>query len=280
MADNRRDEMIEKLAEGIKQLTTSADWQRWLTVQSRFHRYSFNNTLLIQLQRPDASRVAGFRAWQQMGRQVRKGEKAIWILAPVTKKADQVDLEVTANSPDAKGRVLVAFRPACVFDIMQTDGEDLVEVCSRLTGDAPEGIYERLVAVAQSIGYRVEDFDFPGATNGDCSFDLRRIRVHAGNRPAQRVKTIAHELAHAMLHEGYSNRAVAELEAESVAFIVMSAVGLDSSDYSFGYVATWAGGGDEAVAAIKASGQRIQRTADDILRRLEAETSPVRQEVA
>src|SRR5579875_1488346 len=105
MADNRRDEMIEKLTEGIKHLTTSAEWQRWLTIQSRFHRYSFNNTLLIQLQHPDATRVAGFRAWQQMGRQVRKGEKAIWILAPVTKKADQVDLEVNADSPDAKGRV-------------------------------------------------------------------------------------------------------------------------------------------------------------------------------
>ena len=266
---NRRDEIMTTLTEGIARLTSSDRWAEWLAVQSRFHKYSFRNTLLILTQRPDASRVAGFRAWQSMGRQVAKGEKAIWILAPVTRKVGDVDPEVQPDAPDGKGRVLVAFKPACVFDIAQTYGEELPEVCSRLEGEDITGAFGRLTAVAQSIGYTVSVLDFPGTANGDCSFDQRLIRVREGNAPAQRVKTLAHEIAHAMLHENWTDRQVAELEAESIAFVVCSNLNLASDDYSFGYCASWAGGGDEAVAAIKASGERIQKTADAILRSLD-----------
>jgi len=261
---DRKDEIISRLTAGIEELTTSERWQQWLAVQSRFHHYSFRNTLLIQLQCPEATRVAGFRAWQQLDRQVRKGEKAIWILAPVTRKRGDDDVD-----DDGNARILVAFKPACVFDILQTDGEPLPEVCSRLDGAAPGGVYDQLVEVAHSIGYSVEEDYLPGGRNGDCNFAERHIRVEVTNAPAQQVKTLAHELAHAMLHENAQDRPLAELEAESVAFVVCTALGVSSDDYSFGYVTGWAGGGDAAIAGIKESASRIQRTADQILAAVE-----------
>ena len=115
----------------------------------------------------------------------------------------------------------------------------------------------------------------PGSTNGDCTYELHRIRVEVSNSPAQRVKTLAHEIAHAILHEGFKDRRLAELEAESTAYVVCASLGINSEDYSFGYVATWAGGGDEAVAGIKASCDRIQKTAASILRSFEADEEAV-----
>ncbi|MHB8438505.1 MAG: ArdC-like ssDNA-binding domain-containing protein [Acidimicrobiales bacterium] len=261
---------MARLAEGIAELTNSNAWQDWLKVQSRFHRYSFNNTLLIQMQNEQATQVAGFQAWRRLGRNVRKGEKAIWIIAPVTRKA-----EADETDADGKGRVIATFRAAAVFDISQTDGEPLPEVVGKLSGDDPDGLYDRLVHVASSIGYSVEDADFDDERNGDCTYDLKRIRIRGDNSPVQRVKTLAHELAHAMLHQGHNNRSLAELEAESVAFVVCAALGVASDQYSFGYVAGWAGGGDEAISAIKSAGTRIQRTADDILSRMEVAEEPV-----
>lgn len=267
MGENtRKDEVISRLTDGIARLTTSERWHDWLTVQSQFHQYSFNNTLLIQLQCSTASRVAGFQAWRKLGRNVRKGEKGIWILAPMTRKVSNDDDAVV----DDKARVLMGFKPVPVFDIAQTDGEPLPEsCCTLLDGDDVTGMYGQLVAVAQSIGYSVEDAEFTDSRNGDCTFSERRIRVRSENAPLQRVKTLAHELAHAMLHEHSTDRALAELEAESVAYVVCANIGVNSDEYSFGYVANWSGGGDEAIAAIKASGSRIQHAADDILGRLE-----------
>jgi len=257
-------ELIEKLAEGISALTTSEEWQHYLDFQSRFHRYSFGNVLLIAAQRSGASQVAGFNAWRKMNRFVRKGEKAIWILAPIVcKKAGDGD------GDDEDVRILRGFKWVPVFDISQTDGEELPSVCTRLAGDDPAGHYTTLLGVASSIGFSVEDHQFNGMTNGDCCHSERRIRVEARNTPAQRVKTLAHEIAHALLHESFDNRALAELEAESTAYVVCQALGIDSGDYSFGYVATWAGGGEQAIAGIKASCERIQRTAATILRAFE-----------
>lgn len=280
MSTSRREEVMASLMDGIATLTTSERWYDWLKVQSRFHHYSFGNTLLIQLQCHEATRVAGFHAWRKLGRNVRKGEKAIWILAPVTRKmGDDSDAEPGA---DPKVRAVVAFKPAAVFDIGQTDGESLPEIVSRLHGSDPCGAYGMLREIAHGIGYTVEEEYLPGSTNGDCSFDKKRIRIEVRNDEVQQVKTLAHELAHAMLHEDFKDRALAELEAESIAFIVCDALGINSSEYSFGYVATWAGGGEEAIAGIRAAGSRIQRTADDIIGRLEgSETgAAAEQEVA
>ena len=161
------------------------------------------------------------------------------------------------------------FKGAHVFDVEQTEGEDLPEVCRRLQGEPPADAFDRLAQVAQALGYTVERQDL-GSTNGDCNFALRRIRVSSEVSDLQAMKTLAHELAHAVLHENAEmDRASAELEAESVAYVVTSELGLDSSDYSFGYVATWAGGGDEALAGIRAAGERIQGAARQLLAALE-----------
>jgi antirestriction protein ArdC len=261
-ATNSRPELLAQLTEGVARLTTSDEWKRFLDFQSRFHRYSYGNVLLIAAQCHEATQVAGFHAWRKMARFVRKGEKAIFILAPmVYKNADAKDGD--------DERVLRGFKWVPVFDVAQTDGDELPEVCNRLVGDDPTASYDQLRQVAHGLRYTVEEDYLPGSTNGNCNFAEHRIRIEARNSELQKVKTIAHELAHALLHEGYSDRALAELEAESVAYVVCAELGINSEDYSLGYVAQWSGGGDEAIAAIKASCDRIQKTAATILRSFE-----------
>jgi len=257
-------EILDQLREGIATLTTSDKWAQWLDAQGRFHRYSFGNTLLILLQRPEAIQVAGFHTWRRLGRQVRKGEKGIVILAPIAPR-------IRVEDENGQERVIAgtarAFHTAYVFDISQTDGPDLPSIVERLEGEDPDRVFLRLIKTAASVGYSVEFAEFGDERNGDCTFAEHRIRIRQGLSPAQSVKTLAHELAHALLHgEDFDGtRDLAELEAESVAFVVCQSIDLDSSAYTFGYVASWAGGGSDAVRAITASGQRIVRTARQVL---------------
>jgi len=257
-AYDRHPEVITRLAEGIARLTTSDEWRRYLEFQGRFHSYSFNNVLLIAAQCPEATQVAGYRAWRRLGRFVRSGERAIWILAPLVYRRP-------GDAEDDAERVVRGFKFVPVFDVSQTEGEELPSVCSRLVGDDPAGHFARLTAVAQRLGFSVEEHAFAGNVNGDCSHDEHRIRIEARNTPVQRVKTLAHELAHALLHAGFEDRSLAELEAESTAYVVCRQLGIDSGEYSFGYVATWAGGGEPAVVAVRASCGRIQKAAAAIL---------------
>ena len=268
----RTSDALRRLAEGIGELTSSDAWQRYLDAARTFHSYSFGNTLLILSQMPDASRVAGFHTWRKLGRSVRKGEKALWILAPVTRRLRDADDE-TPEDEQAPRRV-VSFRAVPVFDISSTDGEALPHVATRLTGDDPSRSYDQLRDIARDLRYTVEEEYLPGERNGDCDFAARRIRIEVRNDERQMVKSLAHEIAHALLHDGFEGpRELAECEAESVAYIVCDGIGLDSGDYSFGYVAGWAGGGEEARNAIGASGGRIQQAAHHILDALEkAET--------
>jgi hypothetical protein len=273
MPTTDRDHLLDTLTEGIESLTTSDAWRSHLEVQGRFHRYSFSNALLICAQDPGASRVAGFVTWKKLGRSVLKGERAIWILAPMTGRRSSAD-------DGEEHRPIIGFRPVPVFDVAQTEGEPLPEVCRTLRGDDPTAWFARLTACAGAMGYSVVSTELPGAANGDCAFALRRIRVECRNEPAQQVKTLAHELAHALLHEGTDDRPLAELEAESTAYVVCRTLGFDTGDYTFGYVACWAGGGPEAVARIKASGARIQRAATVILDSLEETDEPAAPGVA
>ncbi|MFZ0668437.1 MAG: ArdC-like ssDNA-binding domain-containing protein [Acidimicrobiales bacterium] len=261
---NSRPELLSQLAEGIQRLTSSDEWQRHLDFQSRFHRYSFGNVLLIAAQSHEATQVASFLTWRKTERFVRKGEKAIFILAPMVYKNPE-------GHESDEDRIIRGFKWVPVFDVAQTDGEELPSICSRLAGDDPEGLLAQLVAVAQCVGYSVDDAELSGGSNGDCNFELQRIRIEVSNSPVQRIKTLAHEIAHAILHEGFKDRRLAELEAESTAYVVCASLGINSDDYSFGYVVTWAGGGDEAVAGIKASCGRIQKAAASILRSFEAD---------
>lgn len=256
-AKGRHAELVNQLTEGIADLTSSDQWRRYLDFQSRFHRYSAGNVLLILSQRPDATRVAGFRAWQAHDRAVRKGERALWILAPMVRHR--------CTGDQAGEERIGGFKWVPVFDVSQTEGAELPSVCRPLSGDDDGSAFDRLTEIATLIGFRVEDHRFDGTTNGDCCHRRHRIRIEAVRSARQRVKTLAHELAHAILHETVGDRSVAELEAESTAYVVCQHLGIDTAEYTFGYVATWAGGGAAAIAAIKASCDRIQRAADIIV---------------
>ena len=258
-------EVLDRLREGIGSLTSSDAWMTWLQAQRRFHPYSFGNTILITLQRSDATHVAGFRTWLSLGRHVRKGEKGIAILAPIVRRFRVTD-EVTGDETVVVGAP-TNFRVVYVFDIAQTDGDDLPPApVSKLHGDDPDDRYTQLRAVAHALGFTVEEDYLDGGVNGFCDHGKHLIRVEVRNDPRQQVKTLAHELAHAILHEGRDlPRERMELEAESVAYVVCADMEIDTASYSFGYVATWAGGGDEARRALAESAQRIQKAAHLIL---------------
>lgn len=253
---------LTKLEDGISKLLASGDWQKYLKFQSSFHQYSFNNSLLIMFQCPQATHVMGYQQWLNLGRQVRKGEKAIQILAPLKYK---VELE---NETDLCYR-LAGFKTANVFDISQTDGEPLPSVALLLQGD-DQGLVQKLTDFAHhhQIFLRFEELS---SANGLCCFKADgsiSISVDSRLSSLQTAKTLTHELAHALLHDRttysqHNGRSVAELEAESVAHVVLDYFGLDTSGYSFGYICSWSG--EDALLTLKTSGKKIQKTAQQII---------------
>ncbi|MBK8458819.1 MAG: hypothetical protein IPL43_00200 [Micropruina sp.] len=188
----------QQLASRVGEMGRGEEWQRWLTFASSFHRYSFNNTVLIWAQQPEASLVAGYRAWQAKGRQVRRGESAIRVLGPVTRRVPKLN---AAGDParDAAGKPvtvsqIVGVKPVSVFDVSQTDGEPLPAPpeARLLTGQAPPGLWEALTDLIESQGYTVQRGDC-GDANGITVFDEKLVRVRSDVDDAQAVKTLAHE---------------------------------------------------------------------------------------
>ncbi|AMY20757.1 MULTISPECIES: ImmA/IrrE family metallo-endopeptidase [Nocardiaceae] len=218
----------------------------------------FNNVLLILAQRPTATQVAGLRAWQKLGRQVRKGEKAIRIYGYSTRTVTDTD----PDTGDESTRKVPAFPILSVFDQGQTDpieGHPQPEpVARRLTGDDPAAIHDRTAAVMAARGWTVTREIIAGETNGYTTTDgSRRIVVDARLAPAQAAKTMLHEAAHALMHAADTltaedrrdlHRGRMEIEAESVAYVLAGILGLDTAAYSVGYVAGWANGDTTAVA--------------------------------
>jgi len=277
------DAMHDRLVVGVSSLVDGEQWRAWLRVAAKFRTYSFNNTILLFQQRPDATRVAGYKTWQSLGRQVNKGETGIRIFAPVPRRVDQVKPD---GSPvvDAAGRPVrsvevVGYRLASVFDVSQTSGRELVEPPSPqlLTGQAPAGLWDRLQGLLEDRGFRVERGDCGGA-NGVTRYDEQLVRVRADVDDAQAVRTLAHEAGHVLLHSPQANQGVAqcrgrvEVEAESVAYLVTAAHGLDAAQYTFTYVAGWAESAqassppDTSLAdIISSTGSRVIGAADTIL---------------
>lgn len=258
-------EARERLDAALADLETSEGWARYLETRAKFHRYSFGNVMLIAFQRPEASRVAGYKAWQALGRQVRKGEKGIRILAPMIRKDKE-----TGDSE------CFGFKCVSVFDVAQTDGEPLPGACRLLSEGGDQADYMALQDHAEAEGLTVEVEECAPA-NGFIDREGRRIVIGTHcfetGSPAQRIKTLAHELAH--WHDlgpdqdpAAYRRDDAEIVAESVAFIVGQAIGLDTSDYSAGYVLSWAGGDRQK---LKGLAERIDQAAHPLLTMFERE---------
>jgi antirestriction protein ArdC len=255
--------LLAELKDGIEHALSEDGWREYLAVGARFHRYSLNNVILIHTQRPDATRVAGFRLWQSLGRQVRKGEKGIAILAPVVRKVEEDSGE--------QSRAVVGFRCAHVFDVAQTDGEPLPDpvLPQELDGEAPAALAE-LERFVGEIGFTLRRGD-AGAANGWMDAREKLILVSDALDPATAFKTLVHEVAHALVHvDAGVEHGLQELEAESCAFVVCKALGLDASRYSFRYLASWSGGDPEQVMK---AGERALRAADRILGALSKEAS-------
>jgi len=291
-ADVARRETLDRLhtmlAEQVGSLESTSRWEAWLRFAHSFHRYSFSNTLLIMAQRPDATMVSGYRSWQARGRQVRRGETAIRVLGPVTRRVELLDPN---GRPllDERGKPrthvdVVGVKPVSVFDVSSTDGEPLPvqPQAQLLTGQAPPGLWESLTALIEAEGFTVSRGDCGGA-NGMTMFDTREVRVRADVDDAQSCKTLCHEAAHVLLHADLDKaacRGVREVEAEGVAHLVTAAHDLDSSQYTFNYVAGWAHQatppGGNVADVVRATGQRVIATAARILRTTQphADTTP------
>jgi len=270
--DDAVDRLHQQLQDSLQELVTSEDWQRALAVAARFHDYSFANTRLIWAQSLargfTPSRVAGYRAWQELGRHVRKGERGLQILAPVIRK-------VTPESGEEEERLVVGFRVVHVFDIAQTDGEPLPEVPITLVqGDLPSH-WDQVHKLITDAGFdlQVADLDRLGDANGVTDWNRRDVVVRASLPGAQRFKTAVHELAHIRLHEPNSDgrpscRGIVEVEAESVAYMVCAGLGIDSAGYSLPYVASWSGGD---LTKVSATANRVIGCAREVLAKLEQE---------
>jgi hypothetical protein len=275
---DKLDALHRRLEVEVLGLISGTDWQAMLAVASRFHRYSARNIFLIHAQHPDATRVAGFGRWRSLGRHVRRGESGIAILAPCVYRTKEVNEADTAAASPAPS-VLRGFKVAYVFDEAQTDGPPLPEVRPHLlVGEDTAQLWSGLAAQVAGAGYTVERGYCRGA-NGVTNYAARTVRVRDDVDELQSTKTLCHELAHALMHgpeqdDVASN--VAEVEAESVAYVVCQAAGMATTDYSLPYLARWSRGD---VGLITATTDRVLTTARTILAGLGIDTATAEEPV-
>ena len=280
-------EITDRLEQGITELFESERYKEYLRVMSKFHNYSFNNTLLIAMQKPDASLVAGFSAWKNnFGRNVMKGQKGIKIIAPSPYKVKQEmkKLDPHTQQPiigkdgkpvtEEKEITIPAYKVVSVFDVSQTEGKELPDIAvDELTGDVER--YRDFFATLEKTSPVPIGFEqIPGSSHGYYHLEDKRIAIQEGMSELQTLKTAIHEIAHAKLHDIDLNapeneqqpratRRTREVEAESVAYTVCQHYGLDTSDYSFGYVAGWSSGRE--LSELKSSLETIRSAAAEII---------------
>lgn len=267
---------FEELAAALEQ-GQSEQLTAYLQTLSRFHHYSFGNCMLIALQRPEATQVAGFRRWKQLGRYVKPGEKGIAILAPIARRipsdgeeATNEDAKPDEESPTKPSRRVSGFKVAYVFDVSQTDGEALPEFAS-VSGD-PGIRLQRLEAGVRFLGIQLLYEEIPGGALG--MSENGTIRVLPTMSPAETFSVLAHELAHELLHWGErrkeTTKTIRETEAEAVAFVVCHASGIESRTKSSDYIRLYSG--DKEL--LQQSLEYIQRVSNAILSLIEQELSP------
>ena len=288
-------QITDKLEQGVHQIFESDNYRAYLSTMAKFHSYSLNNTILIAMQKPGATLVAGYTAWQKdHDRHVKKGEKGIQIIAPspykVKQERDALDPKTGKPQMDAQGNPLKeiieverpAFKVATVFDISQTEGKELPSIGVNELSGGVEGYEALFDALKATCPVPIAFEDIPSGAKGYYHTEDHRIALQEGMSQMQTVKTLIHEMSHERMHshekekpveERLSRRSM-EVEAESVAFVVGTALSaehpelkLDFSDYSFGYIAGWSSG--KETAELKASLGRIQATASEMISEIE-----------
>ena len=280
-------EITDRLEQGITELFESERYREYLRVMSKFHNYSINNTLLIAMQKPDASLVAGFSAWKNnFGRNVMKGQKGIKIIAPSPYKVKQEMKKIDPHTQqpiigkdgkpvtEEKEITIPAYKVVSVFDVSQTEGKELPDIAvDELTGDV-ERYRDFFAALEKTSPVPIGFEQIPGSSHGYYHLEDKRIAIQEGMSELQTLKTAIHEIAHAKLHDIDLNapeneqqprvdRRTREVEAESVAYTVCQHYGLDTSDYSFGYVAGWSSGRE--LSELKSSLETIRSAAAEII---------------
>lgn len=289
---DRMREIVDSIENGIKELFESDKYQQYLATMSRFHRYSVNNTMLIYMQRPDATHVAGFNKWRdQFGRNVLKGEKGIRIIAPTPykKKVEEIKTDPETNAPvlDADGKAIIEekeiripmFKVVSVFDVSQTAGKPLPQLAADLSGNVQE--YEVFMeALRRTSPVPMEIKPVARDTDGFFSIKAQSITIRAGMSEVQTVCAAVHEIAHAKLHDyehmteladdgetilvpGEKSRNTEEVEAESISYAVCQYYGIETGENSFGYIATWSKG--KELKELRASLETINKTASELI---------------
>ena len=293
MAENntekqRVQELTDKLEQGLQDLFNSDSYRNYLSTMSKFHNYSFNNTLLIAMQKPDATLVAGFKAWHKnFDRHVKKGEKGIRILAPapykIKEERDKIDpvtqellLDKDGNPQKEEVEITIpAFRAVSVFDVAQTDGKPIPELAAKELLSDVEGYQDMIRAVEAISPVPIELEEIAGDSKGYYDREAKRIAVQENMSESQTLKTMIHEVAHSKLHskeveqdeQMKKDRNTKEVEAESIAYTVCQHFGIDTSDYSFGYIAGWSSGRD--TKELRSSMDTIRRTASELITGIE-----------
>lgn len=295
-------EITDRLEQGITELFDSERYKEYLRVMSKFHNYSFNNTLLIAMQKPDASLIAGFSAWKNnFGRNVMKGQKGIKILAPspfkIKKEMEKIDPQTQKAIIGKDGKpvteekeiTIPAFKVVSVFDVSQTEGREIPDIAvNMLTGDV-EHYKEVFAALEKTSPVPVGFEKIEGGAHGYYHLEDKRIALDEGMSELQTLKTLIHEIAHAKLHdidlnapledlENRPDRRTREVQAESIAYTVCQHYGLDTSDYSFGYVAGWSAGRE--LAELKSSLETIRSTAAEIINSIDEHIVELQKEQA
>ena len=302
MAENntekqRVQELTDKLEQGLQDLFNSDSYRNYLSTMSKFHNYSFNNTLLIAMQKPDATLVAGYKAWQKnFERHVNKGEKAIRILAPapykIKEERDKIDpvtqellLDKDGNPQKEEVEITIpAFRAVSVFDVAQTDGKPIPELAAKELLSDVEGYQDMIRAVEAISPVPIELEEIAGDSKGYYDREAKRIAVQENMSESQTLKTMIHEVAHSKLHskeveqdeQMKKDRNTKEVEAESVAYTVCQHFGIDTSDYSFGYIAGWSSGRD--TKELRSSMDTIRRTASELITGIEEQLEEIRRD--
>lgn len=277
-------DLTEQLEKSIQDFMESEKYKTFLSSMAKFHNYSLNNQILIAVQKPDSTLCAGYTTWQKQNRYVKKGEKGIRIICPAPYKKEYLKdvIDKTTGKPellpDGKAKqeivqkVIPFFKVGYVYDISQTEGQPLPEIADILEGDLDEGLKSLKEAMLQVSPVPVRFQPIDGEANGFYSPATGEIVVDSTLSEKQSLKTLIHETAHAILHNpetasSQSTRETKEVEAESVAYVVCQYFGLDTSDYSFGYIAGWSSG--KGTLELKASLENIRNTSNEIISNVE-----------